>query len=67
MIYLYYCPQMAELAQRIVQNNPEIIPGKIDWVSFKDGFPNIRIIDADKARNNDIAFLASFDTPRRNI
>lgn len=54
---------MAELAEQIARKQPEIVLGKIKWDSFKDGFPNIKIMDTHKARNNDIAFLTSFDTP----
>lgn len=63
MIYLYSCPQMAELAEKIACIHPDVICGKIDWACFRDGFPNIRVKDVFSARSRDIAFLSCFDTP----
>jgi len=63
MLYLYSCPQMAELAEKIASISPDVICGNIDWACFRDGFPNIRVRDVLSARNKDIAFLASFDRP----
>ncbi|GBC62362.1 ribose-phosphate pyrophosphokinase 4 [Desulfonema ishimotonii] len=63
MIFLYHCPQMKELAERIARIRPDVLPGRIDWSSFRDGYPNLKILDAGAARNRDIVFLASFDRP----
>lgn len=63
MTYLYHCPQMAPLAERIRAVRQNIVLGKIQWEAFDDGFPNIRVSDVHSARNRDVVFLASLDSP----
>jgi ribose-phosphate pyrophosphokinase len=59
---LYYCPQMADLAQKIKALCPDLILGDISWNFFPDGFPNIKINDISMAKNSDVVFLASLDS-----
>lgn len=63
MIHLLHCPQMSKLAGKIAAGHPEIQLGEVAWESFRDGFPNLRIEDVKSLRNQDVAFLASLDTP----
>ncbi|MCX6744602.1 MAG: ribose-phosphate diphosphokinase [Candidatus Parcubacteria bacterium] len=60
---LYYCPQMADLAQKIKALCPDLILGDISWNFFPDGFPNFRINHVAQAKNTDATFLASMDSP----
>jgi ribose-phosphate pyrophosphokinase len=63
MGYLFHCPQMAELAQKLAAALPDIHRGDIHWRDFVDGFPNLKIQNANELRNQRVFFLASFDTP----
>ncbi|MFP4030357.1 MAG: ribose-phosphate diphosphokinase [Desulfococcaceae bacterium] len=63
MIHLLHCPQMAKLAENIAAGHPDIQLGEVAWESFRDGFPNLRIESVKSLRNQDVAFLASLDTP----
>ena len=63
MQYLFFCPQMADLAKRISSAYPEVRLGQIDWNDFQDGFPNLKVHNAPDLRQKDISFLASFDSP----
>lgn len=63
MVYLYYCPQMADLAGEITRQNPGVLCREIQWADFKDGFPNLKLKAVDDIQNQDVAFLASFDSP----
>lgn len=63
MTYLYHCPQMAPLAERIRSVRQDLVPGDIRWEAFDDGFPNLRVTDVQNARNRDVVFLASLDAP----
>ncbi len=64
MIHLFFCPQMTETALRIHTAHPrEITLGRIDWSYFRDGFPNLRIENAQYLRNHDVAFLGTLTTP----
>lgn len=63
MTYLYYCPQMAPLAERIRAVHRDIVLGEIQWEAFDDGFPNLRVSDVHSARNQNVVFLASLDSP----
>ncbi|NNG00693.1 MAG: ribose-phosphate diphosphokinase [Desulfobacteraceae bacterium] len=63
MSYLFYCPQMAEIARSIAAAVPGIRLGRIDWRDFEDGFPNLKIHDAELLRNAGVFFLAAFDSP----
>ncbi len=60
---LYYCPQMADLAPKIKTLCPDLVLGNISWDFFPDGFPNIKINDVKMAKNADVIFLASLDSP----
>jgi len=63
--YLYYCPQMAELAASIAQQQSslKIELGEISWKRFPDGFPNVFVEGAETIRGKHVAFLASFNNP----
>lgn len=63
MAYLFHCPQMAELAEKLSAALPGISRGEIYWRDFVDGFPNLKIRAAQRLRNQPVFFLASFDTP----
>lgn len=61
---LFYYPDCEDLAKRIASvsmGNVEL--AEISWKRFADGFPNLYIKDAIKARNKNVAFLASFTNP----
>src|SRR3989344_6109722 len=60
---LFYCAAMAELAKKILTSE-RIIHGRINWGKFPDGFPDSFIENiAVNVDGQDVAFLASFDTP----
>lgn len=52
---------MAKRIASVSCGNVEL--AEISWKRFADGFPNLYIKDAIKARNKNVAFLASFDSP----
>lgn len=55
---------MADLAEQVAVSNPQAFHlGSVQWDHFGDGFPNIRIINAESIRNQDVVFLASFSSP----
>ena len=61
---LFYYPDCEDLAKQIASvsmGNVEL--AEISWKRFADGFPNLYIKDAIKARNKNVAFLASFTNP----
>ena len=60
---LFYCTAMEELAKKILTSE-RIICGRINWGKFPDGFPDSFIENvACNVDGQDVAFLASFDTP----
>ncbi|MFW5730987.1 MAG: ribose-phosphate diphosphokinase [Desulfonatronovibrionaceae bacterium] len=63
MIRLLYCPQMEEMARKICQNTPSCQPAAMVWQNFRDGFPDLKIMDAQALSGNHVAFLASMDSP----
>ncbi|MFP4107477.1 MAG: ribose-phosphate diphosphokinase [Desulfonatronovibrio sp.] len=63
MIKVLHCPQMAEVADRLCENNDLCRPGEISWKIFRDGFPDIKISRAAELRNRHVVFLASFENP----
>ncbi|MDJ0783614.1 MAG: phosphoribosyltransferase family protein [Desulfosarcinaceae bacterium] len=63
MAYLFHCPQMAPLAEKIAAALPDVAREEIQWREFVDGFPNLEICRAKRLRNQPVFFLASFDTP----
>lgn len=62
-MYILHCPQMATLAEKLVGRTPGLCPATVRWEHFDDGFPKLTIENTDTLRNQDIAFLASFDQP----
>lgn len=61
---LLFCPQMGDLAKRVVNNSSlRIHLGAIEWKEFSDSFPDIFIRNVEFLRHCDVTFLASFDTP----
>lgn len=64
MIALLSCPQMFDVMKKIREvSNGEIDGGLINWDYFPDGFPNSMIHNVEWLRGQDVAFLASFDSP----
>ncbi len=63
MITVLYCPQMAGLARDLCVGNEQCRIGDIAWNHFRDGFPDLKILNAARLRNSHVAFLASFDNP----
>ncbi len=63
MVSILYCPQMKDLALRLCSENKRCLPGEISWNYFQDGFPNLKVMEADSLRNRHVAFLASLDSP----
>ena len=63
--YLYYCPDMKELAHSIATQPTrlDIRPMEVSWAKFPDGFPNLFIEGAEEIRGKHVAFLASFNNP----
>ena len=63
--YMYYCPQMKDLAHAIANasTNLDIRLADISWKKFPDGFPNLFVEGAEGIRGKHVAFLASFDNP----
>ena len=60
--YLYYCPQMKELAHSIAAQPTKLTirPMEVSWAKFPDGFPNLFVEGAEEIRGKHVAFLASF-------
>jgi|TARA_B110000977_G_scaffold188043_1_gene255819 phosphoribosylpyrophosphate synthetase len=63
--YLYYCPQMKDLADAIAAqpSHLDIQTREISWKKFPDGFPNLFVEGAESIRGKHVAFLASFNNP----
>ena len=63
--YLYYCPQMKDLAKAIAAqpSHLDIQTREISWKKFPDGFPNLFVEGAESIRGKHVAFLASFNNP----
>ena len=63
--YLYYCPQMKELAHSIAAQPTKLTirPMEVSWAKFPDGFPNLFVEGAEEIRGKHVAFLASFNNP----
>ncbi|GAA0140759.1 nucleotide kinase [Lithospermum erythrorhizon] len=62
-VCLFYCSEMEELAQRIAAESDSIELRSITWRTFEDGFPNLFISNAHGIRGQNVAFLASFNSP----
>ncbi|GAV82970.1 Pribosyltran domain-containing protein, partial [Cephalotus follicularis] len=62
-VWLFYCPEMQSLAQRVAAQSDSIDLRCIIWKKFEDGFPNIFIPGAQAIRGQHVAFLASFSSP----
>ncbi|TVM32248.1 ribose-phosphate diphosphokinase [Oceanidesulfovibrio marinus] len=63
MITLLYAPQMEALARRIAEGDSRFVLGSVQWKSFPDGYPDLWVEHMECLRNNDVAMLASFDSP----
>lgn len=63
MITLLYSPQMEPLARRIVDGDERFVLGTVQWKTFSDGYPDLWVENMECLRNNDVAMLASFDSP----
>lgn len=63
MITLLFCPQMEPLARRIAGADARFVLGDVRWNSFLDGYPDLWVENMESLRNNDVAMLASFDSP----
>ena len=64
MAYLFHCPQMTPLADKVAAALPGIEQADILWRDFVDGFPNLEICNAHRLRNQPVFFLADFDAPK---
>ncbi|KAL6505485.1 ribose phosphate diphosphokinase subunit prs3 [Orobanche hederae] len=62
-IYLFYCSEMKDLAERISFESDAVELRTINWRTFEDGFPNLFIPNAQGVRGQHVAFLASFSSP----
>lgn len=62
-VFLFYHPEMEDLAQRIAQDSDNIELKPILWKKFADGFPDLFVPGAHGTRNRHVAFLASFSSP----
>lgn len=62
-VCLFYCSEMKDLAERIASESDAIELRNISWRTFEDGFPNLFISNAQGARGQHVAFLASFSSP----
>lgn len=61
---LFYCPQMATIAQKIKDiMSDDIEVGEIDWQKFENEWPNLFVSNARNLNGRKVIFLASFDTP----
>ena len=60
---LFACPRMEPLARKIADRCSRVELGRVDWLRFEDGFPNLMIHAVESIRGRDVAFLACFDTP----
>jgi phosphoribosylpyrophosphate synthetase len=63
-VYLFYCDETEELAQRIAAETDSIELKSIKWGTFADGFPNLFVPNAHGIRGQHVAFLASFSSPK---
>ncbi|EXB92407.1 Ribose-phosphate pyrophosphokinase 4 [Morus notabilis] len=61
-VYLFYCSECEDLAQKVASQSDFITLQTIKWRSFDDGFPNIFINNAQVLRGQHVAFLASFSS-----
>ncbi|EXB77040.1 Ribose-phosphate pyrophosphokinase 4 [Morus notabilis] len=61
-VYLFYCSECEDLAQKVASQSDFITLQTIKWRSFDDGFPNIFINNAQELRGQHVAFLASFSS-----
>ena len=57
---LFACPGHKKLAEELTADGSSINLGKIQWGKFSDGFPNLKILDAESLIDNDVIFLADF-------
>ncbi|WCJ38510.1 Ribose-phosphate pyrophosphokinase 4 [Euphorbia peplus] len=63
-VCLFYCDETRSLAQRIANESDAIELRAINWRKFEDGFPNLFIPNAQAIRGHNVAFLASFSSPK---
>ena len=64
-VLLFSCPQMKHVAEEMVtlHGGKRILEeGKIDWKHFPDGTPNFKVLEPEKLKDRDVAFLACFDS-----
>lgn len=60
-IILYCAKEMEDIARETAaMSRGRIVPRKIHWLRFKDGFPNLFIEHVKAMRAHQVAFLASF-------
>ncbi len=61
-------PQVSKLADALTKQvtgkgETALLPGHIDWARFENGFPNLFIKDVDDIDEQDVVFLANFESP----
>ena len=63
---LFSHPNFSDLAQTLVERNPETIQaGKVDMGNFADGWPNIIIHDVkETVEHKDVTYIADFSEPK---
>jgi len=63
-VVLFSSPECAELARAISEAGGDRIKlGAISWKTFRDGYPDLFVEDAEAIRDRHVAFLASFHSP----
>ncbi|MBT6690890.1 MAG: ribose-phosphate diphosphokinase [Chloroflexi bacterium] len=59
---VYSCQGMQNLSDDLVGTGVQV--RRIDWKTFKDGYPDLIIPDVHEIRGNDVVFLASMENPQ---
>ena len=59
---IYACQAMQAMANSMIGTGVHV--REIDWKTFKDGYPNLIIPNAEEIRGNDVVFLANMEDPR---
>eukprot|EP00455_Lapot_gusevi_P003486 TRINITY_DN11423_c0_g1_i2.p1 TRINITY_DN11423_c0_g1~~TRINITY_DN11423_c0_g1_i2.p1 ORF type:complete len:367 (-),score=46.96 TRINITY_DN11423_c0_g1_i2:18-1037(-) len=60
---LFYWKDQAQLAEEVASMSPNVVLGEIEWKSFPDGFPNLKIKNAGMLKWAHCMFLCSFHSP----
>ena len=60
---VYFAEEMRSVALELAAHTDAVVLREIDWGSFPDGFPNLRVNHAKDLRFNSVLFLASIHSP----